>query len=857
MLTLRRGLLILAVVALAAASSALAAPGRVGGAKPARVEVVVTLDAPPLAQARMTNGYAARTGGRLSLRAASSVAYLQMLAHEQAQVESRIEAAIPSAETHWRYSVVLNGLAVVVPAGEASRLARVPGVAQVYPSVRYRALGGADSAAPISAWPASPVTRLRSLTDQPTREHQPALDRTPQQIGAPTLWGPTLSTAGNGIKIGIIDDGLDQSHTFFNPSGFSMPAGFPKGQTAYTTAKVIVARAFPAPEISYANQSKPFDPRFSEHATHVAGIAAGDNGVVATTGSRVSGIAPRAYLGNYKALTVPTPGVGLNGNSPEIAAAIEAAVRDGMDVINLSLGEPELEPSRDLVVRAINAAADAGVVPAIAAGNDFGDFGRGSVGSPGTASKAITAAAVTSTRGSAPDQIADFSSGGPSPISLELKPDVSAPGVNVLSSVPDRDGSWAIFSGTSMASPHVAGAAALLKQRHPAWTVAQIKSALALTGRPVHASGSTTEVATTREGGGLIDLPKADNPLVFAQPSSVSFGLVPRGAPASRTVQLSDAGGGAGTWSVSVESQFRPSPLTAPATVSVPGSLQVAVNPATTTVDDELTGFVVLTRGGERRRIAYWLRVERPKLASEPHRTLTGPGVFRGTTAGKPSLVSSYRYPEDPQSLATSLAGPEQVFRFRLTKPVANFGVAVTSRAAGVAVSPRIVLAGNENRLTGYAALPLVLNPYLDRFGDSIVVSSATRPAPGSYDIVFDTPSRNSAGRFAFRFWVDDVTAPRIRLLDRSARAGGRVRFAIDDGKGSGLELNSVQIQVDGAAQRTKYVAGTHTFFVSGFGRGAHTLQVTAADYQELKNNENVTRILPNTRVFRARFSVR
>jgi len=838
MLTLRRGLLILAVVALAAASSALAAPGRVGGAKPARVEVVVTLDAPPLAQARMTNGYAARTGGRLSLRAASSVAYLQMLAHEQAQVESRIEAAIPSAETHWRYSVVLNGLAVVVPAGEASRLARVPGVAQVYPSVRYRA---------------------SSLTDQPTREQGPALDRTPQQIGAPTLWGPTLSTAGNGIKIGIIDDGLDQSHTFFNPAGFSMPAGFPKGQTAYTTAKVIVARAFPAPEISYANQSKPFDPRFSEHATHVAGIAAGDNGVVATTGSRVSGIAPRAYLGNYKALTVPTPGVGLNGNSPEIAAAIEAAVRDGMDVINLSLGEPEIEPSRDLVVRAINAAADAGVVPAIAAGNDFGDFGYGSVGSPGTAAKAITAAAVTSTRGSAPDQIADFSSGGPSPISLELKPDVSAPGVNVLSSVPDRDGSWAIFSGTSMASPHVAGAAALLKQRHPAWTVAQIKSALALTGRPVHASGSTTEVATTREGGGLIDLPKADNPLVFAQPSSVSFGLVPRGAPASRTVQLSDAGGGTGTWSVSVESQFRPSPLTAPATVSVPGSLQVAVNPATATVDDELTGFVVLTRDGERRRIAYWLRVEQPKLVSESHRTLTRPGVYRATTAGKPSLVSTYRYPENPSplSLETSLAGPEQAFRFRLRKPVANFGVVITSRGAGVAVTPRIVLAGDENRLTGYTALPIVLNPYLDRFEDPIPVSSATRPAPASYDIVFDTPSRASAGRFAFRFWIDDVTPPRIRLLDHSARAGGRIRFSIDDGKGSGLELNSVQIQVDGAAQRTKYVAGTHTFFVSGFSRGAHTLQVTAADYQELKNNENVTRILPNTRVFRARFTAR
>ena len=66
-----------------------------------------------------------------------------------------------------------------------------------------------------------------------------------------------------------------------------------------------------------------------------------------------------------------------------------------MDVINLSLGEAEIEPSRDLVVTAINAAADAGVVPVIAAGNDYDDFGDGSVSSPGSAAKAITAAAVS------------------------------------------------------------------------------------------------------------------------------------------------------------------------------------------------------------------------------------------------------------------------------------------------------------------------------------------------------------------------------------------------------------------------------------------------------------------------------
>src|SRR5207302_1095158 len=83
------------------------------------------------------------------------------------------------------------------------------------------------------------------------------------------------------------------------------------------------------------------------------------------------------------------------GNSPEIAKGVEEAVKDGMDVINLSLGEPEIEPSRDIVVQAVDNAADAGVVSVIAAGNDYSDAGRGSIGSPGTAPKAITVAAST------------------------------------------------------------------------------------------------------------------------------------------------------------------------------------------------------------------------------------------------------------------------------------------------------------------------------------------------------------------------------------------------------------------------------------------------------------------------------
>src|SRR5204863_497257 len=104
----------------------------------------------------------------------------------------------------------------------------------------------------------------------------------------------------------------------------------------------------------------------------------------------------------------------------------------------------------------------------------------------------------------------DFSSIGPTPLSLRMKPDVAAPGVDVTSSVPQREGAWAVFSGTSMAAPHVAGAAALLRQRHPAWTVEQIKSALVQTAAPALAGGR--EASTTREGGGLADLPRADDP---------------------------------------------------------------------------------------------------------------------------------------------------------------------------------------------------------------------------------------------------------------------------------------------------------------------------------------------------------
>src|SRR5262249_38793158 len=110
----------------------------------------------------------------------------------------------------------------------------------------------------------------------------------------------------------------------------------------------------------------------------------------------LSGVAPRAWIGNYRVFNVPAPLSGGNfAETPEIAEAFEAAVSDGMDVINFAGGGPETDPATDAMIETIRNVAAAGVVPVIAAGNDRDDFGLGTVGSPGTAPDAVTVAAVS------------------------------------------------------------------------------------------------------------------------------------------------------------------------------------------------------------------------------------------------------------------------------------------------------------------------------------------------------------------------------------------------------------------------------------------------------------------------------
>jgi hypothetical protein len=188
--------------------------------------------------------------------------------------------------------------------------------------------------------------------------------------------------------------------------------------------------------------------------------------------------------------------------------------------------------------------------------------------------------------------------------------------------------------------------------------------------------------------------------------------------------------------------------------------------------------------------------------------------------------------------------GPERVYRIHLPSGRANAGVVVLSGP----VVPHVTLAGSEDRLAGYTGLPLDLNPYRKSYGTRRRVAAVVLPARGTYDVVLDSPGR-SAGRFTFRYWVDDVVPPRLRV---QAGRGSIVVSATD--AGSGVDSASITATVDGKPAAVRYAGGRITIRAA---KGRHRLLLTAADYQETKNTEDVAKILPNTATQRATVRVR
>ncbi|MFI2202232.1 S8 family peptidase [Streptomyces sp. NPDC020192] len=413
-----------------------------------------------------------------------------------------------------------------------------------------------------------------------------SLDTSVPQIGAPTAW--KAGYTGKGVKVAVLDTGVDTSHPDLKD-------------------QVIESRNF--------SGAKDATDHFG-HGTHVASIVAGTG---AKSGGKYTGVAPGARILNGKVLDDSG-----SGDDSGILAGMEWAASQGASVVNLSLGgydSPGIDP---LEAEVDKLSAEKGILFAIAAGND----GPHSIGSPGSADAALTVGAVDKQ-----DKLADFSSTGPRVGDGAIKPDVTAPGVDITAAaakgsvidkeVGEKPEGYLTISGTSMATPHVAGAAAILKQEHPDWGYAELKGAL---------TGSAKGGAYTpfQQGSGRIAVDRAITQSVIAEPVSVGFGVQQwphtDDKPVTKKVTYRNLGDQAATLTLG-STALDPRGNPAPAGFFTLGATKVTV-PAHGTASVDLT---VNTRLGGTLDGAYSAYV-----------TATGAGQTIRTAAGVTREVESY-----------------------------------------------------------------------------------------------------------------------------------------------------------------------------------------------------------------------
>ncbi|GAA3783318.1 S8 family serine peptidase [Plantactinospora mayteni] len=308
---------------------------------------------------------------------------------------------------------------------------------------------------------------------------RPALDVSVPQIGAPAAW--QAGYTGKGVTVALLDTGVDADHPDLS-------------------GRVSAAENF----VADTEDGRDLD----GHGTHVAATIAGSG---AASNGRYKGVAPEAQLISGKVCAL--------GGCPEsaiLAGMWWAAAERHAKVVNMSLGgrdTPEVDPIEQAVQ---DLTAQYGTLFVVAAGNDGGD---GTVRSPATADAALAVGAVN-----ADDTLAEFSNRGPRVGDFAVKPDITAPGVDITAARSAASGlgnpgdMYTTMSGTSMATPHVTGSAALLVQQHPTWSGSTLKAAL------MASAAHQTSTSVYGQGAGRVDVGRAIGQQVTANPPSAAFG---------------------------------------------------------------------------------------------------------------------------------------------------------------------------------------------------------------------------------------------------------------------------------------------------------------------------------------------
>ena len=570
------------------------------------VHALVQLDGDPVAVLR------ARSGGDLGRREAE-----RRVARDQDAVLPRLRAA--GARVEGRLDTVLNAVQVRATLADLATIARTDGVRHVQPS------------------------RIVRLADADSNRF----------TGVPQAW-QDLGRTGRGQVIGVVDTGIDYTHADFGGPGtedaFLANRGSVVEAGSFPTAKVtggqdLVGDLFDA---SSSDESRlvphpDADPLDCDgHGTHVAGTAAGA-GVTAAgatyTGPYTAaaldqpfavspGAAPAATLRSYRVF-------GCSGSTRDdiVAAALDRAVADGVDVLNLSLSTA-YGTRDDLEIQAVQAAAKAGVLVVGAAGNS----GPGGylTSSPATADAALAVAAVDATPelfAGAPNpdrgRVAGLSSGGPRRLDSAQKPDLAAPGVNVSSAALGTGTASTALSGTSTAAPHVAGIAALVRQAHPSWTPLQVKAALMSSAATAPLQGYDSR----RLGTGLVQARQAVAAQAYAWTSSglnsLSFGMN----------QLSGTHYESKSFKITNRSRSSVSYTLGTTLSSARMGVDLTVSPRTVTVGAGATADVKLTLHYSKADVAKLPGADR----SEDGRVTSLHGVVTATPKSRPAGIGTLR----------------------------------------------------------------------------------------------------------------------------------------------------------------------------------------------------------------------